>query len=212
VDPTTVICTHLSEIIKRNSSELLGRQETRALLDLLAETHPRTVEEATPKVLSLGEVQRILQSLLRERVPIRDLCTILESVADAGSLTHDVNALTESARGALARTISGGLANERGELTVLSLDPLLEHQLSDRLGLLGGAPTQAIEPEFGRQLLQKIEAAAQAAVLSNPVILCSAAVRPHLRKLTERFLPDLAVIAHGEVAPSIRLVSMGTIS
>jgi flagellar biosynthesis protein FlhA len=212
VDPTTVICTHLAEIIKRNAPELLGRQETRALLDLLAESHPRTVEEATPKVLSLGEVQRVLQNLLRERVPIRDLSTILESIADAGSLTHDVNALTEAARVGLARTISGGLADDRGELTVLSLDPMLEHQLADRLGLLGGAPTQAIEPEFGRMILEKIEAAAQAAVLSHPVILCSAVVRPHLRRLTERFLPDLAVIAHGEVAPGIRLVSMGTVS
>jgi flagellar biosynthesis protein FlhA len=212
VDPTTVICTHLAELIKRNAPELLGRQETRALLDLLAETHPRTVEEATPKVLSLGEVQRVLQNLLRERVPIRDLSTILESIADAGTLTHDVNALTEAARISLARTISGSLANERGELIILSLDPMLEHQFSDRLGLLGGAPTQAIEPEFGRMMLEKIEAAAQAAVLSHPVVLCSALVRPHLRKLTERFLPDLAVIAHGEVAPSIKLVSMGTIS
>ena len=212
VDPTTVICTHLAEIIKRNAPELLGRQETRALLDLLAESHPRTVEEATPKVLSLGEVQRVLQNLLRERVPIRDLTTILESIADAGSLTHDVNALTEAARIALARTISGGLANERGELTVLSLDPVLEQQLADRLGLLGGAPTHAIEPEFGRMILEKIEAAAQAAVLSQPVLLCSAQLRPHLRKLTERFLPDLAVIAHGEVAPGIRLLSMGTVS
>lgn len=212
VDPTTVICTHLAELIKRNAPELLGRQETRALLDLLAETHPRTVEEVTPKVLSLGEVQRVLQNLLRERVPIRDLATILESIADAGSLTHDVNALTEAARISLARTISGSLANERGELIILSLDPMLEHQFSDRLGLLGGAPSQAIEPEFGRMMLEKIEAAAQAAVLSHPVVLCSALVRPHLRKLTERFLPDLAVIAHGEVAPSIKLVSMGTIS
>src|SRR6185503_1833187 len=122
VDPTTVICTHLSEIIKKHAPELLGRQETRALLDLLAETHPRTVEEATPKILSLGEVQRVLQNLLRERVPVRDLSTILESIADAGSLTHDVNALTEAARVSLARTISGSLANERGELIILSLD------------------------------------------------------------------------------------------
>lgn len=212
VDPTTVICTHLAEVIKRNAPELLGRQETRALLDLLAETHPRTVEEATPKVLSLGEVQRVLQNLLRERVPIRDLSTILESIADAGTLTHDVNALTEAARVSLARTISGSLANERGELTILALDPILEHQLADRLGLLGEAPSQPIEPEFGRIVLEKIEAAAQAAVLSHPVILCSAALRPHLRRLTERFLPDLAVIAHGEVSPSIKLVSMGTIS
>lgn len=212
VDPTTVICTHFSEIVKKHAPELLGRQETRSLLDTLAETHPKTVEEASPKVLSLGEVQRVLQNLLRERVPIRDLTTILETIADAGSLTHDVNALTEAARASLARTISSNLSNESGELAVLTIDPRLEQQFADRLGLLGGAPTQAIEPEFGRQILEKIEAAAQAAVLSQPVVLCSALVRPHLRKLTERFLPDLAVIAHGEVAPNIRLVSMGTIS
>lgn len=212
VDPTTVVCTHLSEVVKRYSPDLLGRQETRALLDTLAETHPKTVEEATPKVLSLGEVQRVLQNLLREQVPIRDLATILEAIADAGSLTRDVNALTEAARAALARTICAGLANENGELTVLTLAPQLERQFADRFGLNNSTQTQVIEPEFGRQLLEKIEAAIQAAVLSQPVLLCSAAIRPHLRRLTVRFLPDLAVIAHGEVAPNVRLVSIGTVN
>ncbi|MFN0087979.1 MAG: flagellar biosynthesis protein FlhA [Blastocatellia bacterium] len=211
VDPTTVICTHLSEVIKRYAPEQLGRQETRELLDALAETHPKTVEEATPKVLSLGEVQRVLQNLLRERVPIRDLATILEAITDAGSVTRDVNALTEAARAALARTICSGLASEDGELMVLTLASPLERQFADRFGIAGGVQTQAVEPEFGRMLLEKIEAAIQAAVLSQPVILCSAAVRPHLRRLTVRFLPDLAVISHGEVAPNVRLVSVGTI-
>lgn len=212
VDPTTVVCTHLAEIIKTHAHELLGRQETRTLLDALAETHPKTVEESTPKVLSLGEVQRVLQNLLRERVPIRDLATILETIADVGVVTRDVNALTEAARVSLARTISGSLANESGELTVLTLDPRLETQLAERFGLLGGASQQAIEPEFGKQLLEKIETACRAAVMSQPIILCSSMLRPHLRKLTERFLPELVVIAHGEVASSVRLVSMGTVS
>jgi flagellar biosynthesis protein FlhA len=211
VDPTTVICTHLAELIKVHAHELLGRQETRALLDTLAETHPKTVEEATPKVLSLGEVQRVLQNLLRERVPIRDLATILEAITDVGVVTRDVNALTEAARASLARTISGSLANENGELTVLTLDPRLESQLAERLGLLGGASQQVVEPEFGRSLLEKIEAACRAAVMTQPVILCSSMVRPHLRKLTERFLPELVVMAHGEVAPSVKLVSMGMV-
>jgi flagellar biosynthesis protein FlhA len=212
VDPTTVVCTHLAEIIRTYAHELLGRQETRTLLDTLAETHPKTVEEATPKVLSLGETQRVLQNLLRERVPIRDLATILEAITDVGVVTRDVNALTEAARGSLARTISGSLANESGELTVLTLDPRLETQLAERLGLLGGSTQQAIEPEFGRQLLEKIETACRAAVMSQPVVLCSSMVRPHLRKLTERFLPELVVMAHGEVASNVRLVSMGTVS
>lgn len=212
VDPTTVVCTHLAEIIKRHAHELLGRQETRTLLDTLAETHPKTVEEATPKVLSLGETQRVLQNLLRERVPIRDLATILEAITDVGVVTRDVNALTEAARAALARTISASLANEAGELSVLTLDPRLETQIAERLGLLGGASAQAIEPDFGRQLLEKIETACRAAVMSQPVVLCSSMVRPHLRKLTERFLPELMVIAHGEVASNVRLVSMGTVN
>ncbi|HQU85369.1 MAG TPA: flagellar biosynthesis protein FlhA [Pyrinomonadaceae bacterium] len=212
VDPTTVVCTHLAEIIKRYANELLGRQETRQLLDNLAETHPKTVEEATPKVLSLGETQRVLQNLLRERVPIRDLATILETITDVGVVTRDVNALTEAARGSLARTISASLANESGELSVLTLDPRLETQIAERLGLLGGAQNQVIEPDFGRQLLEKIETACRAAVMSQPVVLCSSMVRPHLRKLTERFLPELVVIAHGEVAANVRLVSMGMVN
>jgi len=212
VDPTTVICTHLSENIKKYAPELLGRQETRRLLDALAETHPKTVEEATPKVLSLGETQRVLQNLLSERVPIRDLATILEAIADVGIVTHDVNALTEAARSALARTISANLANESGELSVVTLDPHLETQIAERFGLLGGASEQTIEPEFGKQLLEKIEAACQSAVMSQPIVLCSSMIRPHLRKLTERFLPDLDVIAHGEIASNVQLVTMGTVS
>lgn len=212
VDPTTVVCTHLAEIIKRFAHELLGRQETRQLLDNLAESHPKTVEEATPKVLSLGETQRVLQNLLRERVPIRDLATILETITDVGVVTRDVNALTEAARGSLARTISASLANESGELSVLTLDPRLETQIAERLGLLGGAQNQVIEPDFGRQLLEKIETSCRAAVMSQPVVLCSSMVRPHLRKLTERFLPELVVIAHGEVSANVRLVSMGMVN
>jgi flagellar biosynthesis protein FlhA len=211
VDPITVVCTHLAEIIKTHAYELLGRQETRALLDNLSETHPKTVEEATPKVLSLGETQRVLQNLLRERVPVRDLATILEAITDVGVVTRDVNSLTEAARAALARTISGSLVNESGELTVLTLDPRLETQLAERLGLLGGASHAVIEPEFGKHLLEKIETACRAAVMSQPVVLCSSMVRPHLRKLTERFLPDLVVMAHGEVASNVRLVSMGMV-
>jgi flagellar biosynthesis protein FlhA len=212
VDAITIICTHLAEVIKENAAEILGRQETRSLLDELTKTHPKTVEEATPKVLSLGEVQRVLQNLLRERVPIRDLATILETIADAGTLTRDVNLLTEAARSALSRTICTRLANEHGELAVLTLDPRFEQALAERMGLLNNTPTPVIEPEYARSLLEKIEMSVQTAVLSQPVVLCSASLRPHLRKLTARFLPNLSVIAHGEIAPSIKLISMGTIS
>ena len=212
VDPITVVCTHLSEVIKDFAPELLGRQETRGLLDEFAKTHPKTVEETTPKVLSLGEVQRVLQNLLREHIPIRDLASILEVLADVGALTHDINALTEAVRLTLSRTICSHLANEQGELAVLTLDPKVERQLSERFGLEGAAFATGLEPDFARSLLEKIETTCQTAILSQPVILCSASVRPHLKKLTTRFMPQLAVISHGEVSPHIRLVALGVIS
>jgi flagellar biosynthesis protein FlhA len=150
--------------------------------------------------------------LLRERIPVRDLATILEAITDAGSLTRDVNVLTEAARASLARTISSRFCNEQGELAVLMLDPRLEQLFAERMGLTGGAQNVVMEPEFGRSILEKIEAAIQAAVLAQPVVLCSASIRPHLRRLTERFLPELAVIAHAEVAPGARLITLGTIN
>ncbi len=211
VDPITVICTHLSEVIKEHSSELLGRQETRTLLDELAKTHPKTVEETIPKVLSLGEIQRVLQNLLKERIPIRDLVTILESIADAGTVTHDVNLLTEFARVALARTICNRLASDNDELVVLTIDPVFEHQLVERLGLTGSGIKAAIEPDFARALLEKIELMVESALLAQPILLCSALLRPHLKKLTARFLPNLSVIAHSEIAPTVKLVSVGII-
>lgn len=212
VEPTTIICTHLAEVIKEHAYELLGRQETRLLLDELAKTHPKTVEETTPKVLSLGEIQRVLQNLLRENIPIRDLPTILEALGDAGSLTHDANMLTETARLALSRTICHRLANENGELPILTLDPVLEQKLVEKLGLVSGISAGALEPDFARNLLEKIESMVEVALLSQPVILCSSTLRPHLRKLAARFLPNISVLSHGEIAPNIRLISMGTIS
>ena len=211
VDPITALTTHLSEVIKAHAHELLGRQETRALLDNLAETHPKVVEEATPKVLSLGEVQRVLQALLRERVSIRDLATILETVADYGAVTHDVNILTEQARAALARIICRQYTNERGELMILTLAPELEYRLVNELTPTQGAPA-AIEPEFGRSVLDRIATAVQTAMAgAQPVLLCAASLRPQLKRLTERFLPNLVVISHHEVAPNVTLIPVGVI-
>ena len=213
VDPTTVVCTHLvrnyqnsrARAARQTGNQSLARRARRNASENRRRSHAESFK-------SLGETQRVLQNLLRERVPIRDLATILEAITDVGVVTRDVNALTEAARTALARTISSSLSNGSGELTVLTLDPRLETQIAERLGLLGGTSHPTIEPEFGGQLLEKIETACRGAVMSQPVVLCSSMVRPHLRKLTERFLPELVVIAHGEVASNVRLVSMGTVT
>src|SRR4030095_5528680 len=121
VDPATVLATHLTETIRNHAYELLGRQEVKALLDFVAETHPKLTEELVPKTLSIGEIQKVLQNLLRERVSIRDLVTVFETLADYGSQTKDHITLTEVTRGALNRSIAKALLNDQGELSVITL-------------------------------------------------------------------------------------------
>lgn len=213
VDPTTVVATHLSELIKRHSHELLGRQETKALLDVVAETHPKVVEELTPKVLSLGEVQRVLQGLLREQVSIRDLISVLEVLADAGASTHDLSQLIECARQALARSICKQVVNDQGQLLVLTLSPEIERQFSQSLNKTAQGTMLALDPGIAREVLQKLnDAVAVAPNSSNPVLLVSGAIRYHLKRLTERFVPNLAVLSHSEIAPNAEVISVGVIS
>src|SRR6266478_1222787 len=152
VDPTTVVITHLSELIKRHAYELLGRQETKQLLDVVAETHPKVVEELTPKVLSLGEIQRVLQGLLREQVAIRDLITVLEALADFGAQTHDIQLLTECARQSLSRSICQQLANEQGQLMVLTFAPEIERQFSQALNKTAQGTILALDPVIARDV------------------------------------------------------------
>src|SRR5438876_2704240 len=130
VDPATVLATHLSETIRSHAYELLGRQEVKALIDHVAETHPKLVEELVPKTLSVGEVQKVLQNLLREKVSIRDLVTIFESLADYGTQTKDPITLTEVTRAALNRPITKALVNDMGELAVITLSPHWEDKLN----------------------------------------------------------------------------------
>ncbi|HZS49132.1 MAG TPA: flagellar biosynthesis protein FlhA [Blastocatellia bacterium] len=212
VDPTTVVITHLSELIKRHAYELLGRQETKQLLDVVSETHPKVIEELTPKVLSLGEVQRVLQGLLREQVAIRDLITVLESLADIGAQTHDLQILTEFARQSLARSICQQLANDRNELQVLTLAPEIERQFNQAVTKTPQGTVLALDPNIARDVLQKLnQAAAIAPNGGNPVLLVSSAIRFQVKKLTERFIPNLAVISHNEVTPGFEVTSVGTI-
>ena len=212
VDPTTVVITHLSELIKRHSFELLGRQETKQLLDVVAETHPKVVEELTPKVLSLGEIQRVLQGLLREQVAIRDLITVLESLADFGAQTHDIQLLTEFARQSLSRSICQQLANEQGQLMVLTFAPEIERQFNQALNKTQQGTILALDPVIARDVLEKLnQQAAMAPNGGNPILLVGTSVRSHVRRLTERFIPNLSVISHNEITPTFEVISVGTI-
>ena len=212
IDPTSVIATHLTELIKAHSPDLLGRQETSALLDNIKSHYPVVVDELVPALLTVGEVQRVLQNLLRERIPIRNLVMILETLADSARVSKDVDFLTEKVRAALSRHISAEYA-ENGLLSVITVDPRLESLLSeavrrgeDAFALLDPNTVSRIYASLTRQI-----AVAQNAGL-QPIVLCSPSVRLALKRLTERAAPQLVVLSYSEIAPGLRVESIGQIT
>ncbi len=213
VDPTTVISTHLSEVLKAHSHELLGRQETKALLDHLNDSHAKLVEETVPKVLSLGEVQKVLQNLLRERVSIRDLISILETLADFGVMTKDTDLLTEYVRQALARSICKPLVSEKNELFLMTLNPDLEQTIVRGLTHTEKGSFLILDPKLIQNIMQRIHQAGQGMLAqSKLVLLTSANIRIHLKRLTERVLPNLVILSHNEIPNNIKVISLGMVS
>jgi flagellar biosynthesis protein FlhA len=213
VDPTTVLATHLTEIIKSHAYELLGRQEAKVLLDTVAETHPKVVEELVPKVLSLGEVQKVLQNLLKERVSIRDAVTIFETLADYGSYTKNIGLLTEHCRQALGRTICKPHQNEKGDLPLFTINPEIEKSIADAVVHTDQGSYLALEPHKAKDIMSRFRRAAESSGASGtPVVLCSTNVRMYVRQLLERYLPNMVVLSHNEVPPNVRIVSVGMVS
>ena len=213
VDPSTVIATHITEILRQHADELLGRQDTQRLLDNLAKTHPKVVEELVPGLLPLGGMQKVLQNLLRERVPIRDLLTICETLADHAGRSKDPDLLTEFVRQKLGRTVTGGFVDEEGALPVLTLAPKAEDIVRESLQQTDQGVFLNLEPNLAQHLLEQIQQAADKVAGDGyqPVILTSPAVRRHLRRLLERFLPQVMVLSHNEVTGQTRIRSLGTI-
>lgn len=212
VDPSSVMATHLTEIIRRHACELLGRQEVQSLLDHLKPTHPSVVEALVPQLLPLGIVQKVLQNLLTESVSIRDLVTILETLADAAPLTKDPLLLTERARQALGRAICRGLTSEDGLLKVFTLSPALEALLADALAEGDQGRYLALEPRIAQRIIEGLAAALTKGPSDRtPVILCAASIRPHLRRLTERYLPHLAVLSYNEIGPDVTLKALAMV-
>lgn len=209
VDPATVLATHLTETIRGHAYELLGRQEVKALIDYVAETHPKLIEELAPKTLSVGEIQKVLQNLLREKVSIRDLITIFETLADYGSQTKDHITLTEMARTALNRSISKALVNEQGELSVITLAPQWEARLNEAMVRGESGTYLALDANTFEQLVRALTEVCQKTIASQWTLLCSSSLRFHLRKLIERFLPQLAVISPNDIPPNVQIVSLG---
>jgi flagellar biosynthesis protein FlhA len=215
VDPVTVLVTHLAELLRRHSHELLGRQETQALLDRIAETSPKVVDDLVPKLLSLGMVRQVLQNLLRERVGIRDLTTILEAVADGAAVTQNVDLLTELVRQRIGRSICHPYVDGDGRLAVLHLSPVLEDALTGGLAVAGQEVRLTMPAEQSLNLLGRIKEAVEKATprfVSNPVLLCSSTIRVHLKRLTESLLPHLVVLAHAEIPVSVNTVTLGMVN
>jgi flagellar biosynthesis protein FlhA len=213
VDPTTVIATHLSEVVKTHAYELLGRQETKSLLDHLNETHPKLIEDIVPKMFGLGEVQKVLQNLLRERVSIRDLTTILETMGDFGTMTKDPDLLTEYVRQALARSICKSIQNENNEIVLFTLNPEIEHTLSRGLTHTDKGSYLILDPKTIQDILQKIHNIVQGSMAQSKTVLLSPAnIRIHLKRLTERSMPQLFIVSHNEIPSNIKVISLGMIS
>jgi flagellar biosynthesis protein FlhA len=212
VDPTTVLATHVTEIIKSHGYELLGRQETKSLLDTVAETHPKVVEELVPKVLSIGEVQKVLQNLLKERVSIRDAVTILETLADYGTMTKNSAILTEYCRHALARAICKPYQNDKSELAVFTVNPEIEKTIGDAVMQTEQGAYLALDPRQAKDIMGRIRRTVETASAGNTVVLCSPNVRMYMRQLLERYMPNLTILSHNEIPANIHVVSVGMVS
>jgi flagellar biosynthesis protein FlhA len=214
VDLSSVLTTHLSEVVRREGYEFLGRQEVQRLLDNLSKSHPKAVEELTPGLLSVGSVQKILQNLVREQVSIRDLLTIVETLADYAPMTKDTDLLTEYVRQRLARSLIKTYVDKNESLKVFSTAPKVEEVITSGINQTEYGSYLALEPRQAQRVVDAIKGALEkaAVTMEQPVILCPSTIRRHLKKLCERFELQVAVISHNEIPSGLQVQSVREIS
>jgi flagellar biosynthesis protein FlhA len=208
VDAPTVIATHITELIKKHGFELLSRTEVQNLLDRVAKSYPRLVDELIPTHMTLGGVQRVLQNLLREQVSIKDMVTILETLVDYSPSVKDLDQLTEYVRQGLSRYLTKQYEGQDGKIPVLVLDPRFEKPLTESIEKGG-----AISPDLVSRLLKGVEKALGkgGAVEGQPVLVCSVHLRRFLKRLAEKFMPSLAVLSNAELAPNAKIYTLGMV-
>jgi flagellar biosynthesis protein FlhA len=213
VDPPSVIATHLTEVIKTHAHEILGRQDIKTLLENIKQNFPAVVDELIPDLLSLGEIQKILANLLKERVSIRDLVSILETLADYAKVTKDVDMLTEYVRQALNRQITKQYGAQE-LINVITLDPALEQQLRDSIQQTEHGSYLALDPQKAQELYKQLQEIVERVVNQGyqPIVLCAPVVRIFFKRITERFLPNLVVLSYNELDSKIQVQSVGTVS
>jgi flagellar biosynthesis protein FlhA len=212
-DPRSIIITHLSEVIRRCAPELISREDVRALVDHLKEEAPTVIEELIPSVMSLGGVQKVLQALLIEGIPVNDLGSILEAISDNASVTKDPFLLTELVRKSIARTICTNIES-RGQVGAITLDPRVEQMLAKAIQDAGGGQAMALDPGRSEMLIQRIADAVRDTVAAGyeAVLLTSGPLRRHLRGIIQNIIPELPVLAYDELMPEMRLEGRATVS
>jgi len=214
VDPTTVMITHLTETIKLHSHELLGRQEVKLIIDSVREKYNAVVDELIPDLMTIGEVQKVLQNLLKEKVSIKDMVTILESLADNSRSTKDLELLTEYVRFALARTICNSLIDENRAITVATLDPRIEDIISNNLQKSMQGTFPAVDPDTTGNILSSIKNIIQSSYFyeNQPVFLVSPRIRPAFRRLIEMVYPNIIVLSLNEIPNDVEIRTEGVVT
>ncbi|NPC92591.1 flagellar biosynthesis protein FlhA [Bacillus sp. WMMC1349] len=213
VDPASVVSTHITEQVKRHAHELIGRQETKQLIDHLKESYPVLVEEVTPNPLSVGDIQKVLAKLLKEKVSIRNLVTIFETLADYGKLTTDSDMLTEYTRQALAKQITSQYAKENETLKVVTCSGRVEKSIAEGIQQTEHGNYLSLEPAISENIIQSVAREIEQLSLRQelPILLCSPPVRMYVKQLLERYFPDLPVLSYNELEANVEVQSIGVV-
>lgn len=214
VDPPSVVATHLTEIIKKHAHELIGRQETKALIDNVKESYPVLVDELIPSILSVGDIQKVLAKLLREKISIRDLVTIFESLADYGTYSKDPEVLTEYVRQSLSRQITQQFTAQGETMRVITVGPALEKKIAESVQSSEQGSYLALDPGSTQLVFQKLTEQAQRLIQSGhqPIILTSPTIRMYLRQIIERMMQDIPVLSYSELEPNVEIQSVGVVN
>ncbi|MEK6577790.1 MAG: flagellar biosynthesis protein FlhA, partial [Bdellovibrionota bacterium] len=213
VDLSTVIATHLTELVRQNAHELLGRQELQTLLDAFKTVSPKIIEDLVPTVLPVSVLLKVLKNLLKEGVSIRDFRTILEALAEMAPHQKDPQLLTEHVRTSLARNITKKLAGADGQIQLLTLDRNIEEAIAGGIIQTDQGQQLSLDPEFVRGFIAELNQ--KALELANhsaqPIVLCSPLIRHHLKTLVDRFIPNMIVLSHNEITPNVSVKAFGTV-
>lgn len=214
VDPPSVVATHLTEVVKRHAHELLGRQEAKMLVENVKESYPALVDDLIPSVLNVGDIQKVLAKLLKEKISIRDLVTIFETLADYGTYTKDPDILTEYVRQALSRQITNQYVNGGDSLKVVTIGPALEKKIAESVQQTEHGSYLAMDPVSSQTIYQKVTEQVSKLIQQGqqPVILASPTIRMYLRQLLERTMQDVTVLSYSELEPQAEIQSVGVVN